>query len=41
MAMRAGIARYVVTQFEFGRSVHEVVENAVKDLGALDLAPWT
>src|SRR6266436_6897073 len=35
MAMRAGIARYVVTQLEFGRGVHEAVGNAVKDLNAL------
>src|SRR5216683_2432677 len=35
MAMRAGIARYVVTQLELGKSVHEAVENAVKDLAAL------
>jgi isoaspartyl peptidase/L-asparaginase-like protein (Ntn-hydrolase superfamily) len=35
MVMRAGIARYVVTQLELGKSVHEAVENAVKDLAAL------
>src|SRR5947199_6304506 len=31
----AGIARYVVTQLEFGKGVHEAVGNAVKDLAAL------
>jgi N4-(beta-N-acetylglucosaminyl)-L-asparaginase len=36
MAMRAGIARYVVTQLELGKGVHEAVENAVEDLAALD-----
>jgi N4-(beta-N-acetylglucosaminyl)-L-asparaginase len=35
MVMRAGIARYVVTQLEFGKGVHEAVGNAVKDLAAL------
>ena len=33
--MRAGVARYVVTQMELGRSVHEAVENAVQDLACL------
>jgi isoaspartyl peptidase/L-asparaginase-like protein (Ntn-hydrolase superfamily) len=36
MVMRAGIARYVVTQLELGKGVHEAVENAVKDLAALN-----
>src|SRR5260370_15791601 len=35
MAMRAGIARYVVTQLEFGKGVDQAVGNAVKDLAAL------
>jgi N4-(beta-N-acetylglucosaminyl)-L-asparaginase len=35
MAMRTGIARYVVTQLELGKRVHEAVGNAVKDLAAL------
>ncbi len=33
--MRAGIARYVVSQLEFGKGVHEAVAAAVKDLAAL------
>ncbi|WP_439374514.1 isoaspartyl peptidase/L-asparaginase [Bradyrhizobium sp. DASA03120] len=36
MAMRAGIARYVVTQLALGKGVHEAVENAVNDLAALN-----
>lgn len=35
MVMRTGIARYVVAQLELGKSVHEAVENAVKDLANL------
>jgi isoaspartyl peptidase/L-asparaginase-like protein (Ntn-hydrolase superfamily) len=35
MAMRAGIARHVVTQSNLKKGVHEAVQNAVKDLSAL------
>jgi len=35
ISMRAGTARYTVAQLEFGMTVHEAVENAVKDLTAL------
>jgi isoaspartyl peptidase/L-asparaginase-like protein (Ntn-hydrolase superfamily) len=35
MSMRAGAARYVVTQLEFGITVHEAVQNAIRDLTAL------
>ncbi|TWA99153.1 isoaspartyl peptidase/L-asparaginase [Bradyrhizobium stylosanthis] len=35
MAMRAGTARYVVSQLEFGRTVGDAVENAIADLAAL------
>jgi N4-(beta-N-acetylglucosaminyl)-L-asparaginase len=36
MSMRAGTARYVITQLELGKSVHEAVDNAIRDLSALD-----
>jgi len=35
MAMRAGTARHVVSQLEFGRTVGDAVENAIADLAAL------
>jgi L-asparaginase len=35
MAMRSGTARYVVSQLEFGRTVHDAVKNAIWDLSNL------
>jgi N4-(beta-N-acetylglucosaminyl)-L-asparaginase len=35
MAMRSGTARYVVSQLEFGRTIHDAVENAILDLSSL------
>jgi L-asparaginase len=35
MAMRAGTARYVVSQLEFGRSIGDAVEAAIADVQAL------